>query len=504
MTKLIITMITFLFTSNINAKILYKIPLKNENNIVINNNLPNNDNSIGESAIDENPNSEEGINEWAVFLQNNSNYYGGNFGPMIEPANTFSAQEEDFCENEMECECIDCGFPSPERMSLEEIEQIIKTPNADISVDGYSYENTVVFPTQLGLNNTIKSLRFEPVVKNISGMDNVQVIQENFRVDFAEISSYESLSNLKYVGEGIEIYGSLYNELISDMSFLRNLEYSNHIWLVGMNPINIHKINKNLQTNAFVVRSDYFMEEEDAYWIRDRIREGKIGAIALESLSNNDLKQFEGLTHIDKVHIKRLPNLTNFESMKSLTTIGNVEINYNSSLMDLDGFNNLTRADYLEIRYNENLTSTKGLESLTTAGVLNLSSNSLTDLTGLKNLVSVDYLGLSHNDLPNLDGLENLVTVNNELYIERNFNLKNLNGLKNLERLGTLDLYNTPVEDISGLAGLTNVTGLVIFQEREGGFLVKLSNDSYLCKNISKVRMYTLDGGSWNKNEICE
>lgn len=504
MTKLIITMITFLFTSNINAEILYKIPLKNENNIVINNNLPNNDNSIGESAIDENPNSEEGINEWAVFLQNNSNYYRGGFGPIIEPANAFNAQEENFCENEMECECIECDFPSPEPMSLEEIEQIIKTPNADISVDGYSYENTVVFPTQLGLNNTIKSLRFEPVVKNISGMDNVQVIQEYFRVDFAEISSYESLSNLKYVGEGIEIYGSLYNELISDMSFLRNLEYSNHIWLVGMNPINIHKINKNLQTNAFVVRSDYFMEEEDAYWIRDRIREGKIGAIALESLSNNDLKQFEGLTHIDKVHIKRLPNLTNFESMESVTTMGEVEINNNDSLINLEGLNNLTRADYLDIRYNESLTSTKGLESLTTAGVLNLSSNNLTDLSGLKNLVSVDYLGLSHNNLPNLDGLENLITVNNDIYIQRNFNLKNLNGLINLEKIGNLNLYKTPVEDISGLSNIKNVTGKISLQEREGGFVKKLPSDSYLCKNLNKIGIYTLDGENWNKHEICE
>ena len=52
----------------------------NNNSIIVNNELPSNNTPIGESAIDENPNSEENINQWAVFLQNHSNYYFGDSG----------------------------------------------------------------------------------------------------------------------------------------------------------------------------------------------------------------------------------------------------------------------------------------------------------------------------------------------------------------------------------------------------------------------------------------
>tara|TARA_Y100000588_G_scaffold285177_1_gene302858 strand:- start:11387 stop:12556 length:1170 start_codon:yes stop_codon:yes gene_type:complete len=389
-------------------------------------------------------------------------------------------------------------------MSVEEIAEILKTPDAVISVNGYS-NSPVVFPTELGLNNTIKSLHFEPIVKTISGMDNVQVIQESFRVDFAPIASYESLSNLRTIGGYLEIFGTLDGSLSgTDFSFLRNLESVQGILVRGIAPLNLSQVNKNLTTNYLTIDANYSINEEDSYWLRDKIENGSIGSLHLMNLENTNLKMFEGLTHLDRMSIHGFDNLTNLEGLQSAITADEIKIWYSDALINLQGLENLTTADHITIRYNDNLSSTVGLEGLTTARIINLASNNLNDLSGLQNLISVDGISLSHNDLPNLDGLENLRTINEEIYIKRNFNLKNLNGLRNLETLGTLDLEKTPVEDISGLAGLTNVTGLVIFQEREGGFLVKLPSNSYLCRNSGKLRMYTLDGNSWNLNEVCE
>ena len=506
--KIIIS--SLLLMSGLNASYFYKIDLNSNNNsIIVNNELPSS--PIEESAIDENPNSEENINQWAVFLQNHSNYYladsGGGMGggEFTTFNNSYQNREEPPIEEEpIFCEREPCYPPAPQKMSVEEIAEILKTPDAVISVDGYS-GSPVVFPTELGLNNTIKSLRFEPVVNTISGMDNVQVIQESFRVDFAPITSYESLSNLRTIGGYLEIFGTLDGSLSgTDFSFLRNLESVQGILVRGIAPLNLSQVNRNLTTNYLTIDARYSINEEDSYWLRDKVEDGSIGSLHLMNLENTNLKMFEGLTHLERMSIYGFDNLTNLDGLQSAITADEIEIWYSDALINLQGLENLTTADYIAIRYNDNLSSTVGLEGLTTARILNLASNNLNDLSGLQNLISVDGISLSHNDLPNLDGLENLRTINEEIYIRRNFNLKNLNGLRNLETLGTLDLEQTPVEDISGLAGLTNVTGLVILQERQGGFLVKLPSNSYLCRNSGKLRMYTLDGNSWNLNEVCE
>lgn len=509
MTKLIITMITFLFTSNINAEILYKIPLKSENNIVINNNLPNNDNSIGESAIDENPNSEEGINEWAVFLQNNSNYYReGFFSPMMEPANKFANQQEyegEFCENE-----IECNFPLPRQATLEEIIEALKTSDAYIEVgELYSVfedENEIlVFPTENGLNNTIRELRLGSNVKEITGMSNVQVIKNEFEVINSKTVSYENLSNLKKIGGGLYIVDNLGNNGAIDMSFLRNLQEVEYISLFNKQPFNISKINKNLVMEYIQLNSiGYTLNEEDSYWIRDKIKNKTINKLFFGRLSNNDLKVLEDIEYIEAFGIDLYPNLDSLQGLNSILTIKYGMISGIDNLTNLEGLNNLTTVtEKLQIRYNENLVSTKGLESLTTAKILDFTFNNINDLTGLKNLVSVDRFLLGYNNLSNLDGLENLKEAG-EILIGRNTVLNNINGLKNLEKIESLNFAGIKVFDISGLSGLKEVTGFITFNEIEGGFRVKLPRDSYLCKNTNKMRMYTFDGESWNINEVCE
>lgn len=502
-TKIIIS--SLLLMSGLNASYFYKIDLNSNNNsIIVNNELPSNNTPIGESAIDENPNSEENINQWAVFLRENSMYYMSDGSGFASVSSDNSYQQElempppDFCDFEP------CMVEDP-RMSVEEIAEILKTTEAVISVYGnYSQPGYLVFPTENGLNNTIKSIRFTEKVKTISGMSNVQVIQGLFRVDFSPISSYENLSNLKTVGGSIQIYGP-YSESIAgaDMSFLRNLESAEDILISGVTPLNLAQINRNLVTDFISISSTYEMPDEDAYWLRDKVLDGTLRNFFLSSLSNTSLKMYEGLSSIEKVKIRKFKNLTNLNGLESANYIHYLDLWYNDAMINLEGLNNLNSAYSISIRYNDSLSSTQGLESLTTAGNVNLSSNALNDLSGLQNLVSVNSLTLSYNNLSNLDGLENLNNINGDLIIKSNPNLQNLNGLQNLETVGDINLNKTPVEDISGLAGLTNVTGLVILQEREGGFLVKLPSNSYLCKNSGKLRMYTLDGNSWNLNEVC-
>ena len=157
--KIKIIIIALLIVSHINAKILYKIHLKNENgNIVISNNLQSPPSS--ESAIDENPNPEESINQWAVFLKNYSNQYNSPF--MFESGISQKSSEEGFEEDCYE-ECP--TYP----LTIEEIIEELKTPEVFVDVGDiypewywdvegeYPIENEIlIFPIENGLNNTIK------------------------------------------------------------------------------------------------------------------------------------------------------------------------------------------------------------------------------------------------------------------------------------------------------------------------------------------------------------
>lgn len=506
--KIKIIIIALLIVSHINAKILYKIHLKNENgNIVISNNLQSPPSS--ESAIDENPNPEESINQWAVFLKNYSNQYNSPF--MFESGISQKSSEEGFEEDCYE-ECP--TYP----LTIEEIIEELKTPEVFVDVGDiypewywdvegeYPIENEIlIFPIENGLNNTIKGLRLGHNVKEITGMSNVQIIKNKFEAINNKTISYENLSNLKKIGGSLRISDNFNNYGSVDMSFLRNLQEVEHISISNKYPINISKINKNVVMDEIFISSEgYILNEEDSYWIRDKVKNKTINKVIFYKLSNNDLKVLEGVDYLNFANLYGYPNLENLQDLNSVLTINYLSISGMNSLTNFEGLNNLTTVNkLLEVRYNENLVSTKGLESLTVAKELDFTFNNINDLTGLKNLVSVDIFLLGYNNLSNLDGLESLREAG-EILIGHNNILDNINGLKNLEKIDNLNFLGVKVLDISGLSGLREVTGFITFNEIEGGFRVKLPRDSYLCKNTNKMRMYTFDNKGWNKSEVCE
>jgi len=219
------------------------------------------------------------------------------------------------------------------------------------------------------------------------------------------------------------------------MSFLRNLQEVEHISISNKYPINISKINKNVVMDEIFISSEgYILNEEDSYWIRDKVKNKTINKVIFYKLSNNDLKVLEGVDYLNFANLYGYPNLENLQDLNSVLTINYLSISGMNSLTNFEGLNNLTTVNkLLEVRYNENLVSTKGLESLTVAKELDFTFNNINDLTGLKNLVSVDIFLLGYNNLSNLDGLESLREAG-EILIGRNTVLNNINGLKNLEK----------------------------------------------------------------------
>ena len=513
MKKIKIIISSLLLMNGLNASYFYKIDLNtNNNSIIVNNELPSNNTPIGESAIDENPNSEENINEWALFLQKNSNSYDL---------------------NNMQTQSRDSGGRRPPienpKMPLEDIATIIRGSDARINL-GASFDtpdiyNPLVFPTVQGLNNTIKEIVFYHNTFNVTGMGNVKVIKEDFIINFSGATSYENLSNLIKIGGDFALLG--FNNNSVDLSFLRNLQSVNNIGFRAVNPLNISSINKNLIMNDLFIDTNYVIPEEDAYWIRDKLLNGTIKNVVLEKVGNSELLLFKGLEKIENIKISYMNNLLNLEGLNNLIISKNIEIINNSNLTSIENLSNLTTVETLDLS-NNNIESLVGLNGLVNVKYLKLSNNKFTNLNGLEGLINIiedidlninpnlenliglnnlervrDFKIINNPNLTSLTGLDSLQSIR-DLDISYNKNLETLDGLQNLKNVREINMYKSSIKDISALNGVNNVESKIILQEIEGGFLNKLSSNSYLCNNLNKIRMYTLDNQSWDASEICE
>ena len=293
--KTYIFIIIFIITNNLYANYIYKIPFDLNQNIDITNELSRDTN---DSNLENNENSEENINEWALFLQKNSNSYD---------LNNMQTQSRDSGGRRTPIE-------NP-KMPLEDIATIIRGSDARINL-GASFDtpdiyNPLVFPTVQGLNNTIKEIVFYHNTFNVTGMGNVKVIKEDFIVNFSGATSYENLSNLIKIGGDFTLLG--FNNNSVDLSFLRNLQSVNNIGFRAVNPLNISSINKNLIMNDLFIDTNYVIPEEDAYWIRDKLLNGTIKNVVLEKVGNSELLLFKGLEKVENIKISYMNNLLNLE-----------------------------------------------------------------------------------------------------------------------------------------------------------------------------------------------
>ena len=507
--KIYIFIIIFIITNNLYANYIYKIPFDLNQNIDITNELSTDTN---DSNLENNENSEENINEWALFLQKNSNSYDL---------------------NNMQTQSRDSGGRRPPienpKMPLEDIVTIIRGSDARINL-GASFDtpdiyNPLVFPTVQGLNNTIKEIVFYHNTFNVTGMGNVKVIKEDFIVNFSGATSYENLSNLIKIGGDFALLG--FNNNSVDLSFLRNLQSVNNIVFREVNPLNISSINKNLIMNDLFIDTSYVIPEEDAYWIRDKLLNGTIKNVVLEKVGNSELLLFEGLEKVENIKISYMNNLLNLEGLNNLITSKNIEIINNNNLTSIENLSNLTTVETLDLS-NNNIESLIGLNGLVNVKYLKLSNNKFTNLNGLEGLINIiedidlninpnlenliglnnlesvrDFRIINNPNLKSLNGLDNLENIR-DLDISYNKNLETLDGLQNLKNVREINMYNSSIKDISALNGLINVENKIFLQEVEGGFSNKLSSDSYLCKNLNKIGMYTSDRQSWDASEICE
>ena len=371
--KIYIFIIIFIITNNLYANYIYKIPFDLNQNIDITNELSTDTN---DSNLENNENSEENINEWALFLQKNSNSYD---------LNTMQTQSRD-----------SGGRPPPTenpKMPLEDIATIIRGSDARINL-GASFDtpdiyNPLVFPTVQGLNNTIKEIVFYHNTFNVTGMGNVKVIKEDFIINFSGATSYENLSNLIKIGGDFALLG--FNNNSVDLSFLRNLQSVNNIVFREVNPLNISSINKNLIMNDLFIDTSYIIPEEDAYWIRDKLLNGTIKNVVLEKVGNSELLLFEGLEKVENIKISYMNNLLNLEGLNNLITSKNIEIINNNNLTSIENLSNLTTVETLDLSNNSALIS------------VNVSSNKLTGFNikngANSNISAVNFKTTGNTDL---------------------------------------------------------------------------------------------------------
>ena len=244
------------------------------------------------------------------------------------------------------------------------------------------------------------TIRSNPMLTNLLGLDNLTSIGEHINIDGNKaLLSLTGLNTLQYIEGGILVHSNF---------GLLNLE-----GLEGLTSVE---------------------------WI---------------DLYNNSLTSLSGLDNITSVQgivrINRNPELLNLSNLGNLTTIGeNLEIAINDNLSNLVGLDNLhTIGGTLEIYFNDALIDLTGLNGLTTIGAdLKIYQNdSLISLAGLNNVTTISgSLEVNYSLLLNdLSALGNLTIIGGHLSIYDNATLSSLEGINNIN-----------ANSISGLVLLRN------------------------------------------------
>lgn len=256
---------------------------------------------------------------------------------------------------------------------------------------------------------------------------------------YANLENVDNLANLTYIGGDL----NLSSNPLSNIDGLKNLQVIDGQLSLTSNPLTNLDGLSNLETLDTLLLSN------------------------MEGLENiNGLSKLTEIT--GSIQIDNNPSLTNLNGLSNITTIGgDFHMEDMPSLTNLDGLSNLTSVDEIQVTFS-GLQNVNGLSNLTSIpGSLFLPRNSsLTDISGLSNITSIgDTLNLSDTPISNVNGLSSLKTVPGQIYLNSNSNLTDLSGLNSLESVGSIYLEDKEYD-------------------------VKLSGESYLCQNFSKVQNY--------------
>ena len=513
--KKYISIISILFIFNLQANYFYKIDIKSQSSININNIINENINEVFDPLESENTNTEEDINIWAQYLQNNVRPYNGN-GSHYDPTHPTIPEEEGYSsfssnssfyqeepieggeEGFEEGECIE--YCSSDIFSIEEIKSYMLTTGLVFEQVG----NSEPMPQVTGLNNVIH--RFEMQNSNItelSGIENITHVMDRVLFFNNNISDYSAFSNLKET----ERFEVVFSGGSFDFATLQNLEKGDVIFwdvpLYNLNLLNENLICKELNFVGANLSSINYSNLANIFsngCTNINLDLNNITEVDVLSgithfqrldLGRNNLQNISGLSSIERVeeslNLDNNPSLSDLSPLSNLTYIGRDLTLEDTSITTLEGLNNLTSVGYLSLYEHDYLENLNGLENLITAGTIYLiRPPNLNNIDGLRNLTTIENrLALENIKVNDFSALSNLETVKWSMYISSPY-ATSLNGLENLRSVGSsLEVSGMPnLIDISALNNLESLGGKfhVDFRNMSGG---KLNANHFICQDIA-------------------
>jgi hypothetical protein len=381
--------------------------------------------------------------------------------------------------------CLAEGFTITDQASVDSFP--INYPGCTTILGGVylSWQSTATNVDSLIYINNIEGQLYiiSDYISDLSGLNNLHRIGDEFNLTGTTITNLNGLENLKIVDgdllianndsllslEGLNSLDSVNNLIIrnnlrlSNLDGLNNLDYAYYFQLwENENLLNIHGL-ENLK------------HVESNFWIKDNPRlKNLIGLHNLDTVSsyysspftieNNDslstIMGLDSLLNFYQLIIKNNDLLGSLDGFPSHTESSNaVIITNNSTLLSLDGMEDVNYLNGLEISNCpslENISALSNIDSI--GGLLTLDScTALTSLNGLENMTScagwiriIECYALS-----DISGLIGLTQIDDFLQIRNSPLLGSLNGLQNIHTAADITLSN--IGEVTNLEPLNNL-----------------------------------------------
>lgn len=348
--------------------------------------------------------------------------------------------------------------------------------HADIKIDGSDISNLNGFTNLDSVSGNLEIFNLENL-NDLSGFSNLKIVEKMFQIYGLNISSFESLQNLDFVG-GLDITG---NPNIVDFTGLNGLKRIGNLGLTVQQ-------NDQLESNAGLDNLeiiDGFLGYYDNGLINmDGFPNLKIigqdiqldeGLVSVSGL--NALESFEGGLYFLGAE---LSEISGFQSVKKID--GDLE--FSVPVFDgftISGFNSLDSVSR-DFRFKD------------------FSSGSL-DLSGLNNL---RYVGNNFeieevflfDPSGTMSGFNKLSTVGNEFYITSTSGITNLSNFQSLRKVKRINISNTELTTIDAFSNIDflHLENLQLMGNFELAFCSNIAICNYLANGGNTIIDFNAPG----------
>ena len=325
--------------------------------------------------------------------------------------------------------------------------------------------------TNIGCNN-LKVTDWLSLIR-LGILESLEGIRVSDEVRYIGIQNCENLRNVSTLNNLKKVQSLWLNHF--DISFVRNIEKINTLYINGNGPIQDLRDFENLNEILAFTLID-LKELEDLSFLKNVQNKSTFTTIAL--INNSELSDISILTEVGEVtELHRLEltdcdKIIEFSVFDELRIVSFLKIQDMDGITDLSNFNNLENAKIrVFIANNSNLVSFDGLNNLDSIGYdLLISENER--LLNIDALYNLSFLGFG----PPNTGFDN----GSRITIEKNNSLNSIIGLNNaFANIKSLRIKNNPNLELCHL-------NLVCQSILEGNPTL-IDNNGPRCNNIKEV-----------------